>query len=248
VDNQSVSNVLGILRLLAKANPNHTATQLIKEWTGGTLNEAALLKVAAYLCEQCGEAVAVLGHSNLPDEVVVGLSETLAGVQRAFSLDGLQAQPRQFVKHVTGSISTLGMLLTFAQIDIEEAIPTEVADLAKEIEDLVVEFNNADIDPLVRSIAQQHLQTLATLLRHIKIFGLEAALATYFELLARLRRAESSSTPESKKAAKPFTDRIKGWADVFESIDKIFNTGARMLGRAKVVAGLITYFGPGSSS
>lgn len=244
MDNQSLSNVLGILRLVRDANPNLTGIQMIQSWAGEKIPESGVLKVAAYVNEQAAEALTVIMNSQMPDEAKRGILEALSGVQKAFSLNQLSTQPLQHVKSVTSAVSNLVMILSIAQIDVEPQPPDEAKGLAEQVEELISQFDNGALDPVVREVAKQHLQTLATLLRHVHIFGLEAAWATYFELLAKLRRAEASSTPESKKESKPLSETIKSWANTFKSLDSICNAGGRMIGRAKTVGGLISYFSP----
>ena len=94
---------------------------------------------------------------------------------------------------------------------------------------------------MVRDVAKKHLATLSTLLRHIPIFGLEASLLAYFELITKLRRADSQTTPEAKAALDPLMEKVKTWGGRLSTIDEIVNKGANLIERAKGMAPLLQY-------
>jgi len=148
------------------------------------------------------------------------------------------------VPHLEVLIANFAILLEAAGVRSNHAVPVEALNLAKDVEELTAAFDDAALDPVVRDIAKRHLTVLATLLRHMPIFGMEAALATYFELVVRLRRASTNTSEESQKAAKPLMERLQNLREAFEAVDKVWNIGVRWIGAAKGVGGLLLTYIP----
>jgi hypothetical protein len=70
MDYRSITNVLGILRLIRAADPNNSGAQIIQEWAGRPtlISQTVILKVAGYITEQIDEAKLVMASSNLDSE------------------------------------------------------------------------------------------------------------------------------------------------------------------------------------
>lgn len=247
MDHQSLVNVLGILREIKRAQGKHTTAQLIGQWAGPVVAaQSTVHKVAAYVTDQIAEARAVINASQLADEAKQGIQQALSGLEQAFSLTGINANPQSHLRDIDGAIANFVILLSAMHLDTHPEAPEEAKDLAKEVEVLVSAFDDVALDPLVRDIAKRHLQTLATLLKHIPIFGLEPALATYFELITKLRRADIHTTQASKDALDPAFEKINSWGTRLKGLDETWNAGARWVGRAgKAAVSLLTYLGGG---
>jgi hypothetical protein len=245
MDHQSLSNVLGMLRKLKDEPNNITGIQLIQKWTGvASTNPAAVLTVAVNFVEQIREATIVIENSSLSEEAKAGVRVALKGLENAFALTGLQSHTKGHIPHIEVLIGNFAILLDASGIDSKQPIPQEAVDLANEVDALSGEFDDESLDPVLRDIAKRHLATLSTLLRHVPIFGLEAALATYFELVIRLRRAGTNTSEESQKAAKPLFEKLESLKEKFETIDKIWNIGVKWIGAGKGVGALLLTFIP----
>jgi hypothetical protein len=211
-------------------------------------SQAAVARVASYLIEQVDEAKLVIANSQLADEAKHGVQDSLFKVATAFSLAGINGAPKQYVPDVAGAISNLVILLSASGIETQARTPKEAEDLAKEVEGLIQAFDDPGLDPVVRDLGKQHLQILATMLRHVSIFGVEAAMATYFELVIKVRRADANTTPEQKAATSPLMDKINGWGKALTALDKAYNQGARWFARGKIGLALLGFIDPGSAA
>lgn len=241
MDHQSLKNVLGILRLMKQNTGNSAGQDMIRQWIGGpTASQTSILRVAAYVQEQVADATVVIESSQLPAEARDGIMITLQGLSNAFSLKGLGSSPVSTVPNITGAISSFVILLSVAGIA-ETPKPSEANDLIGEIEEMLKDFENHELDPVVRETAKRHLKILSTLLQHIPIFGVEAALATYFELMMKIRRADVGTTESSKTKLDPLFAKMERWAERLGVIDKVWNSGARLLNHAEKAQALLTY-------
>jgi len=239
MDAQSLTNVLGILRLM---NARNTKTlDVIKGWCGGGAQQEVHLRVACYVQEQIRLAQEVIASSQLTDEAKAGVSGTLTGMSNAFSLENLNSPFTNHVGNVTGSISNFVILLSASGISESTALPEDLSNLIREIADTMTLFDDATIDPAVRDVAKRHLQILSTLLQHIPIFGLEAALTSYFELMMKVRRTDSGSSEASHAKTAPIWDKMKAWGSRLDSIDKLINGAVKLGDKAQKAAGLLDY-------
>jgi len=239
MDAQSLSNVLGILRLM---NAKNTKTlDVIKGWCGADATEEVYLRVACYVQEQIRLAQAVIASSQLTEEAKAGVNGTLTGMSNAFSLGHLGTPFNNHVGNVAGSISNFVILLSASGIGESARQLPEVSDLVREITETMTLFDDPAIDPAVRDVAKRHLQILSTLLQHIPIFGLEAALTSYFELMMKVRRTDSGSSETSHAKTASIWARMTTWGERFDSIDKIINGAVRLGDTADKAIGLLDY-------
>ena len=249
MDSQSLANVLEILRRLKEEKSSVTTLQIIIKWSKspGQIDPGTVLRMAAHIQEQVRAAQTVIGTSSLPEEAKAGVRLTLNALASSFSLSGLNNPVKTGLANLEGPISNFVLLLGMAGVNDRNEVPPEAEELAKEVEEMIKQFDDEAIDPVIRDIAKRHLATLSTLLRNIPIFGLEAALATYFEMIILLRRAATNTSKESKAATKPLMERIEGWRKSLEAIDEVWNIGARWIGAAKGVGALLLSYIPGAS-
>ena len=251
VDYRSLSNVLAILRLIKTHGEAESGIALIRKWAAGTnvvVSETAIIRTAGYIIEQVEEAKTVIHQSQLADEAKHGVQESLDGLASAFSLAGMHSASNSHIRNLSGAIANFVILLSASGVETQPQPPEEAIDLAKEVEDLMPEFDSPDLDPVVRELAKRHLQILATMLRHVPVFGLEAALATYFELVLKVRRADANTGEKQKKAVEPLMDKINGWQQKLAALDKAWNQGARWLTRGKSGLALLGFIDPSSAA
>jgi len=241
MDSQSLTNVLAILRLLGAGNNNISTADMVRQWAGNDPSEEAVLKVASYVLEQVEMARSVIEASGLVAEAKTGVMETLNQLRGAFSIVGIHTAFGSFMKNIPSSISNLVILLSAAGLPASISVPEEASSLIAEIADVMALFDDPAIDPPVRDVAKRHLQILSTLLQHIPIFGLEPALTTYFELMMKVRRADTGSSDDAHKQTAGLWDRMKEWGGRIDTIDKIVNSGARLLSHGDKITGLLKY-------
>ncbi len=260
MDDQSLRNVLAILRLVQvegteKGGVSVSAYQFIRFLATGissrdltqrsraenTVNAVSIARIAAYLLDQISQAREVIDASQLVEEAKAGVRSALDALARAFEINSLGGSLSGLAISSPGYISNLVILLSAAGISVNQSAPPEATDLAKEVDALAEQFNDTSLDPVIRELARKHLATLATLIRHIPIFGLEASLQAYFELIMKLRRADSKSTPESKSNLDKLMEPIKSWGERLQTLDGIINTGANLLDRASKAAPILQY-------
>jgi hypothetical protein len=230
---------LGILRLLKAGQDGVSALTAVRAWAGVSDN-AAIMKVAAYVIEQADLARTVIANSALAEEAKVGVLTTIDGVSNAFSLGEVNTSWKNHIRDVSAAIANLVILLSALGINTNPETPAEAIDLIKEIETMMASFDDTTLDPAVRDIGKRHMAVLATLLRHIPIFGLEAALTTYFELVMKLRRADIGTTEASHTKLQSLFAGMKNWGDRLGSLDRLWNSGAKLIEHAES-SGLLTY-------
>jgi hypothetical protein len=240
MDSQSLDNVLALLRGM-RADGGAKVVDIMRTWAADT-DETGLLKVASSVQEQVRAARIVIENSRLSEEAREGVLQTLNGLQAAFSLRGIQGTPSSHIPNLASSISNFVILLDVLRPDGPPRPPEDAANLVKEIEDLLLSAQeDKELDPVVRDTVRRHLKILSTLLQHIPIFGLEPALATYFELMMKVRRAETGSTEQAKAKMEPIWKRMEKWGERLVALDKIWNAGARIIGNANKAQDLLTY-------
>ena len=131
MDNQSLGNVLAILRLLRATPPNMTALLVIRSWGGPAASDVAVLKVASYAIEQALAARQVIENSQLGNEAKQGVLGTIDSVAATFTLDNIHSPWGQWVKDVNGAIANIVILLSALGLDTERVAPKEALDLAE---------------------------------------------------------------------------------------------------------------------
>lgn len=246
MDHRSLANILAILRWV-KQHEAMTGADILRSLAtemGMVLNESAVARLASQVIELAADAELVISNSQLDPEAKHGVQVTLGKVSKAFSLPQINAQCSAVVGDVPAAISNLVILLSASGVKTTPDAPQEAIDLAKEIEEFMSAFEDGALDPLVRETAKQHLQILATMLRHLTVFGIEAAMATYFELLLKMKAADASTTKDQKAAAKPIMERIGGFMEGLKKADEASKAGIGLIGHAKSAAVLFGLLPP----
>lgn len=244
MDDQSLRNILFLYRHL-RNGPQHqqqeTAVAAIGRLVGDKVAGSSILKVAAYLVEQTSLAKIVIDKSRLSPEAKQGILANISGLSRAFSLENINKPWRQSTEDIGGAITNLVILLSSIGVDADITNPDDANALAADVRSMMTKFEDGDIDPDVRDVAARHLQILVVLLENLPIFGIEAAMSIYFEMVVRLRRADIGASEASHSKTSSMFDKIKTWGERLNSIDGVWNAGARLLGHADKAQGLLHY-------
>lgn len=240
MDAQSLTNILGLLRKL-RENPDESSLTALKRWAGDGASEENLLRVASYLIEQIKIARQIINESQLSGEAKAGVNGTLKGLIDAFSLPNLGRPINLSLRDIPGSISNFAILLSASGLSDQPDIPKDMRELANEVREAIAQFNDPQIDPAVKDVAQRHLQILATMLDHIPIFGLEAAMTAYFELMMKIRRTDSGAGEPSHKKTQGLWEKMKGWGSRMDDADKIINSAVKIGEKAEKAIGLLDY-------
>lgn len=243
MDVQPLQNVLTLLRLVARQSSGQTAS-LITKLAGKDITPRSLLRILAYIHDQLDAATAIVAASPLVDEAKAGVFQGINMLRTMFDLGNLRTDLSAYSGQTPGYISNLVILLSSGGFSTETSTPQEADDLAREIDEFTVKFDDPQMDPVVAEIAKKHLIVLSTLLRHVNVFGLEPALSSYFELVMKLRRADSKSSEGSKSALDKLMVTVRTWGDRLSTIDGAITTGGNLLDRAKSAGSLLEYIPP----
>jgi len=244
MDVQSFRHILDLYRALKDLRPDQTAFKLLYTWFDG--DEDAILKAMSRIQEQVTLAETALKNSQIPQDSIEGVQHALSGIRRVFSVHGCSSPIQSNVGNIATSITILGMLITFVDSGVaaSAAASSIISEIISDTADLQQQFNDEEIDPLVREIADRHLQILRNFLEQIDVFGVEAALTTYFDLIIKVRRADVGASEASTAKTKPLWDRMVGLGKRLEDVDRIVNSGVKLVDRAQKAAGLLDYLPP----
>lgn len=191
--------------------------------------------------DQAALAVRVVENLNMDYDAKQGILEAITRISSTFSLRGLNGPWASGIGDISASLTILGMFIGMSGVAQQPSeAPEEVDDLIAEIGEIIRIFENQEFDPDVRLVARRHMMILQSLLRHIPIFGIEAALSVYFEMMLKVRRADVGSGTASAEQTKSAWETMKTWGERLTSIEKIYTVGAKLVGKANDV-GLLTY-------
>ncbi|KZC82897.1 hypothetical protein AYR46_03050 [Sphingobium yanoikuyae] len=241
MDAQHLMNVLGMLRVLREIQNKQTATTVIKQWAGKDISDAAVLRVAAHISEEVMLAAATLEAAHLSDEVKAGIVPKVRRFADAFAINALATDLKQFCPDIPGMITTIAVVVEASGISPTPDPPSEVHDLIKDVLDLVGKLDG-DLDPIVLFAIRQHAQILVAMLQNLKIFGVEIALSSYYELIRKVQRADEQASSTDRKKAKPLIERMTAWGAALKTIHEIWDNGTKVFGQAeKVITPLLTH-------
>jgi hypothetical protein len=234
----NLSTVLNILRLVrdtSKSKGMTSGAQYASFWLEPLTDEGAILRLVAYVCEQCALARAEVDELELSEEAKAGLHQAIQGLATAFSLGGIHSNVNQHIPYIDSAISQLAIFCSIRGEDKINRI-TEHEKLIKEIESLILKFSEKGIDPEVANVAKRHLTILLTLLQNLEAFGVDAAMAAYAELVIRLQRADARASETSRGTTSRLWPAIKKWSGRLTTIGQAYDSGSELLGHATDVA------------
>lgn len=240
-----IGNVLGILRLLKNTEglgSSHAGISYIYQWAGDA-GDNATLRVAAYVLDQASGAESLIQNSSLSDEAKQGLLQTTQALRGAFSLGGIGQAINAHLPALESSLSSFAILASATGVGKSAQKPKELDEILSDIDELKNSFDTIELDPLVKDVALKHLAVLKTLLSNIEAFGTDAAIAAYYELVIRLRRAEKSASSDTKTKLKTVWPKIEQWAGRLTIIEQAMNSGASILSDfSETAQNLLQYF------
>lgn len=235
-----ISNVLNILRLIKNTNlSGHAPSEYIKAWSGLTPDDAGTLRVCAYIVDQCDGALSLINQSQLAEEAKAGLVQTVQAVKSGFSISNLNQSLHNHFPQLDASISSFAILESVSNLSGPSPDVPELADLISDVEAMIALFDDAEIDPIVRSTARRHLHVLLTLLKNVQALGIDAAMAAYAELVVRLRRVDATASETARAKTAKAWPAIEKWAGRLAIIDKAYNSGHGLLTKAEDLGRLL---------
>lgn len=227
-----LANFLALLRLIRETHPSHAPLTMFQLWAGdANAPTSAVVKIAAYAIEQAEAAETYIRATQLSDEAKQGLIHTTASLKTAFELQNIGSQPvSAFMPALDAGISQFAILISAAGLDREPAPITEIADLVAAVDELLSSLDQVELDDHVRETARRHLAVLKALLQHTDALGVDAAMASYYELVLRLRSADSNASAASKERMAKLWPEIERWAGRLAIIDQMYTQGGHLLG------------------
>ncbi len=242
-----ITNVLNILRLMkhtGRYDGNTTLSSLIK-WCPQGPDDTTMLRIAAYVQDQCNGALDVIDASNLSDEAKAGLTQIAKGLKTAFQIPHINNHFNSYIPQLDSALSSFAILASVYAAGDPPSQNKELQELIRDVEGMLAAFENAEVGGVVSSVAKRHLHVLLTLLNNVDALGIDAALAAYAELVVRLRTADANAPPEVREQTAGFWDAISGWGKRLSEISDAVGSGTKLLENGKRLAqGLIGYFGP----
>ena len=228
-----ITNVLNILRLIRETNIHgHAALAYLKKWSGTDESETVILRLEAYVQEQCDGACDIVRQSSLTAEAKTGLLQTVTALKKAFSLENIHNAVSAQLPQLDSSISSFAILASVFSQDVGSASVSELQELINEVDNVFNQFADSEIDPIVRDTARRHLHVLLTLLRNVDVLGLDAAMVAYAELVVRLRRVDTMASETARAKTSKIWPTITKWTERFTTIDEAINKGGSLLDHA----------------
>lgn len=239
-----ISNVLNLLRLI-KATPElngHPPPEYVKKWAGTEISPAAILRVCAYVQDQCDGALLIIDQSSLASEAKAGLCQTVKSLENAFAIGSLSSQLIGHFPQLDAAISSFAILESVSNLGSGPVDRTELDGLIKEVEGIAAIFAEAEIDPLVKETAKKHLAVLLALLRNADALGVDAAMVAYTELVIRLKRVEATASASARAKTAKVWPVIEKWGGRLALISDAMNAGQGLLDHAQVIGqGLLSH-------
>lgn len=243
MNGQSLANILTLLRKIKATQNNMGVQAFINELAGQQTSETAALKICAYLIEQIDQAQVVIENLQISQEAKEGVQSATEKLLETFSLKNIAGDISR-VRNMAGQyISNFVILLSAYGIPESVDIKPSAADLISDIEEAISLFGDEDIDPSVRLVAIDHLKILLLLLKNVDLLGLEPALSEYFSAMMKIRRADIGSGSKAHAKMKPIWDRLESWGERLGTLDKIVNSGAKLIENGSKVTDLLQHFG-----
>lgn len=228
-----LTNVLNILRLLAKTQPQNTTAVVgyLMAWAEcNDDNSSQILKMIAYIQEQCEGALALMNRLEIPDEDKAGPVQTVTHLRAAFNLNMISSDIKQSLPHLAVSLSGFRMFVLAFDSDVLISDHPEIQSIIAEIAELRQKLGKVDVDPFVRDTAQRHLHILHSLLVNVDALGVDSAMAAYFEMVIRIQKAEKLAGETSQEAMSGFWPFMKKWGERLKSVDDATSVGVKLVG------------------
>lgn len=197
--------------------------------------------INGYVLDQSSGAESLINGSALDDEAKIGLCQTTSAIRVAFSLQGLNQPISAFLPTLDSAISNFAILVSATGGMFKSKDRSELDALTADVDQMIGTFQSSTIDPIIRDTAIRHLVIFRTLLGNVDSLGVDSAMAAYFELVVRLRRAETAASQTGKEEVKGIWSKIENWLGRLNSINKGLNDGAGLLSHFESVPSLLEY-------
>ncbi len=228
--------------------PSHTPRDHILSWfPNNAEGERHVARVCANIADLVDAADALIGSANISERAKTGLLQTTSGIRNAFYYPNVvhSGSVSNHLPALDAQITGFSLLTSAYRIE-QPPKPPEVDDLVADVDAMIVAFKHNSLDPVVSGVARRHLTLLATMLRHIEVFGVTSALATYYEMMLRLRDAGEASSPAAATAEK-FWPTLQKWSSRLKLIKEAYDTATKGVGHvSKALAQLPDLTGLGN--
>lgn len=241
-----LTNVLNILRLLANTTPTNTNAIIghLMTWAATTDQDSGqILKLIAYVQEQCEGALALINSLEISEEDKAGPIQTITHLRTAFNFGMMGSAISQSIPHLAASLSGFRMFVLALESDVLISDNPEIKSIIAEIVDLQAKLGSSDVDRFVRETAQRHLHILHSLLVNVDAFGIDSAMAAYFEMVVRIQKAEKIASDTSRNTMKGFWPFMKKWGDRLKSVDDAASVGVKLVGYGTIFQQAIGFAG-----
>jgi hypothetical protein len=244
MSNDAVGAILELLRKL-KTTDNltigHQPIEYIKAWAGDHSN-GTVLRLNLAIIEKIDVAHATISNSSMTDEAKAGLLGTLSSLSQMFSLEGLKSSGvNNYLPTIDSAITNFAIISSMVDGSLPDQAVHEISELMVEITGLISYTTDAKIDPTIKDTIIRQLNAMNAMLLNVKAVGVEPALAAYFELVVKLKKAEKVVSEESKDAVKGVWERIENWSDRFGKLADIVDSGSKFLPYVEKVPDLLKH-------
>jgi hypothetical protein len=223
--------VLGLLRRLKSTSDltrGNSAQQYVEVWARGGGQEAQF-RILITIQQNLVEARQVIEASGLSDEAKGGLYATIDSLIATFAIGNFQGAVSNYLLDLDTAITIFSVITSAIDFDVPEQFVTERDELVNDLNLFIEELASLDVDERLRDTARRQVSLLIALLRNAEAIGVEAALASYYEMVIKLRN-RSAANPDSQSEGKSkFWSTIKSWSDRLDSLSKIYDIGQRLL-------------------
>jgi hypothetical protein len=212
----------------------------VRSWCREGATEAEVARALVNILDVASAAEAAIRASAWGEEAQQGLLQITGQIRAAFVPHGCSQPASNFFPTLDSSITMFAILSSAAGLPgVGGDQPAQVKELLADIDALVATIDAAGLDPLVHETAMRHLRALDALLRNIDAFGVDGAMAAYFELVVRLKRVEKAATPSTVAKLAKIWPEIERWAGRLAIIDEAINHGQGLLKHVDMLVKLL---------
>lgn len=230
----SASPLLFVLELLRriKAQPEfaegHSALHLVSIWVGDGGVEAQLKLIIAVQMN-LAEAESQIIRSDFDDEAKDGLLSTINGLIQGFSIAQLNTQLKGFLPAIESAITNFAILKNQVGVQIPQEFFEKKKSLLEELQQFIIDAEGFDLDDRLKDVVKREIRMLIALLHNAEAVGVEAALASYAQLLIKIRNRIDPKNENQKNESIKLWDKIMSWSERLDALMKLYDAGQRML-------------------
>lgn len=242
---KSVKRLATLVRSLrphANSNMGDAISNIVQLDRSGS----AFLRALAVLVEATEEAELELENEpRLDAEDKVALLDGIKRTRNALLPQSMNTQVEALFQNALSAtasqFSLVASLIGDASVETASSVP-ELHDILNEILSVREAIKESELDSRTKRIVGDNVAAFEMFLRHIDLFGFDAAYAAYMDMFTRLRREHAKGAASAKVIA-GFWPQIRNWSSKLKDIDELINAGRRLLEHGKDVAGLLGFGG-----